>query len=190
MDAKEKLRFPRSGDLLGVSLFSQTTFMEGFSDEKALKVFNICKKHIKHSNHDSEIKPLITNILMESLARNVGNGENYGSGYPHDFLEKIEHELEIGFNEVLIYEIMEWGYGILDHVLIKITKNKQQEYFFQNEKEPRELISFQTMLKLVYRAIENRFNLEYGQFQRRILQIPLNEWAEILDKDETIHKYF
>lgn len=189
MEVQEKLRYPRLGELLGVSLFSQTNFTEEFSDEKALKVINLCRKYISFTSQDGEIKPLMNNILIEALARNVGSGENYGFGFPYDFLEKIEHHLETDVNEFLIYEIMEWGYGMADHDFITITKNKEVEYFFQSEKEQRELISYQTMSTLAYKTIESNFDMEYERFQRRILEIPGDEWKGIVDKDETIEKY-
>lgn len=189
MEAQESVRFPRLNELLNISLFSQSNLMEGFSDKKALQVIEVCKKHIKYTENGGEIRPLISNILIESLARNVGSCENYGLGFPIDFLKKIEHKMASEINEFLIYEIMEWGYGMDDHDFITITKSKQEEYFFQSKKEPRELISYQTMSVLAYKAIENSFDLEYECFQRRILEIPGDEWTGILGKDETMDKY-
>lgn len=189
MKAQENIRFPRLNELLSVSLFSQSNLMEGFSDKKALQVIEVCKKHLKYSNNDGEIKHLMNNILIEALARNVGSGENYGFGFPYDFLKKIEHKMASEINEFLIYEIMEWGYGMADHDFITITKNKQEEYFFHSEKAPRELISYQTMSNLAYGAIEKSFNLEYERFQSKVLGIPIKEWSGIISKDETIDKY-
>lgn len=141
-------------DFLSPSLFSEFPSMEGFNDKKALFVIETCKQHMGQSPWwEDEISSTMRDKLIEAVARNVGSGENYGSGFPNDLLDKINNKLEFEINEKLIQDILFWGYGMPEYTMVTISNTKNEQYFFQSKKEPKELISYSTMAALAYNIL-------------------------------------
>lgn len=179
-------------NFLSSSLFSDFPLMDGFSDTKAIFVIDICKKHEVSSIWKGDvIKAVIGDRLIEAVARNVGHGENHGFGFPHDLLGKLEHEFDSQINEGLIVDALLWGYDISidDYDTIIISKGNEQEYYYQNKKHTMELISYSTLSSWAYKALERQFYQEYERLKTLILNIPQDNWSQILSKDETIEKY-
>lgn len=188
MKSEVKPRFPHLENILKTSLFSQVTLTDNFSDKKALAFIEACKGYV--DANQSEVQSLIKNLLLESIARNIGAGENYGSGFPYDYLEKLNHKLSTEIDEGLLCDILEWGYNMTDLEMVTISKNNLDEYFFQNKKEPRELISYETICVISQRAFESQFYLEYERLTNIILcNIPAKAWITVIAKEETIEKY-
>ncbi len=125
-------QYPNLHNFLNRSLFSLFPVSEGFSDKTALQFIDICKEHGVYQlwEHD-DINTLIGNSLIESIARNVGSGENYGFGFPNDFLEKLEHEIESEIDEGLLNEILSWGsiISLHDYNRLSIQDGDDTEYF-------------------------------------------------------------
>jgi hypothetical protein len=184
----DKTNFSLLKDLLSVSIFSVSLFPEGFSDTKAVYVIDTCKPLLEKQN--DEIENLIVSLLLESFARNVGSGENYGSGFPYDLMERIETKIHGEISENLICDILEWAFNISDHRLIEIQRDDERVYYFENLTDKRELIAYSTMADLAYRAIAMKFETTYEIFKMKILcRVPSDSWTPVLDKGENIEKF-
>lgn len=183
---KNKISYPVINDLLKQSLFSQTNFMEGFSDTKALATIDLLKEsHINHVSEDS-ITQLIDKLLIESIGRNVGHSENHGTGYPFDLLDKFENKFEGEIDESLILEILDWKFGIKKYKLIE----NSDELYFQNASNPKERIQYSTFSKVAFKTIENAFKNRYELICKMALhEIPTIKWVNIIGKDQSIEDY-
>ena len=158
MKVEEQVKFPHLEVILKPSLFSEFNLAEGFSDKNAVFVMDTCKKHLAGKKVIG-VELLLQNLIMESFAINIGRGENYGSAYPYDFIEKIEDKLSAEISSELILDILEWAYGIADHELVILKKGKEEEYFFQSAKNPKEFICYETLAKLAKEALDSNKRL-------------------------------
>lgn len=188
MKAAAYSRYPHLESLLKTSLFTDIGLPDYFSIGRAKDVLDIFIKHFAVPSGDN-ITDGIKNLLFESFARNVGCGENYGSGYPFDFLERLENKLVYEINEGLIYDIIEWKYNLSDYSLVILKQESEDEYYFSSNKNKRELICYSTFSKLAYQALEDEFAAQYEIVQQEILKISSSTWRDILDGEEDIQKY-
>lgn len=178
-------------ELLSPSLFSEFPLMEGFNDKKALFVIDTCKQHIGQTKWwEDDISTMMRDRLIEAVARNVGSSENYGFGFPNDLLDNINTKLEFEINERLIQDILYWGNGMSEYSMVTISNDKNELYFFQSNKETRELISYSTMASLTYNVLKLSLYYEYERLKNFILtKIPFEAWKSILNEGESIEKY-
>lgn len=189
MKTEEHVKFPYLEAALKPSLFSELYLTEGFSDKNAVFVMDTCKKYLPEKKVVG-VDLLLRNLVMESFAFNVGQGDNHGSAYPHAFIAKLEDKFSAEISDELILDILEWACGITDHELVIWKKGKEEEYFFQSAKNPKEFISYETMAKLAKEALDSKLENVFINFRSFILyEIPSSAWTQILNQEETIAKY-
>lgn len=191
MKNANEFTYPFLAEFLSPSLFSILPLMEGFNDTKALLVVETLKQHVNQSKFkDDEISLILRNKLIESIGRNVGQGENHGSGFPFDLMERLKNNLEFDINEGLIEDVMAWGNSPINYEFVTLINDKQEEYYFQTKDKPLELVPYTKVANLSYEILEKAFEDEFAKLEMFILtEIPADVWENILSKDEKIEKY-
>ncbi|MFO0356993.1 MAG: hypothetical protein ACK50A_08570 [Sphingobacteriaceae bacterium] len=183
---KNKINYPVINELLKQSLFSQSSLMEGFSDVKALATIDLLKESYISQVPEDSITQLIDKLLIESIGRSVGHGENHGAGFPFDLLEKFENKFEGEIDETLIIEVLNWKFSITSYKLVE----NSDDIYFQNTSIPAERILYSTFSKIAFKTIANAFIERYELICKIALhEIPSIKWMNIIGKEHTIEDF-
>lgn len=182
--------YPALNELLKQSLFSRSDLMEGFSDRKALATIKVLKEYWTDQVNENSFILLIDNLLIESVARNVGHGENRGAGFPFDLIDKIENNFNYEINEALVLEVLYWVFGIKQYKLIKESTLNDDNFYFHNLINRQELILYSTFSNIAFISLKKVFNQRYNLICETILnEIPSKYWVNIIEKDQSIEDY-
>lgn len=178
-------------NFLSHSLFSEPAHELDFNISKTLPVHDLLKQHMaKYIDTKGQINKIICERLLEAIARNFGQEENYGYAYPTDLLDWFDNKLEFEINDQLIQEILFWGKSTTDYEFVKVQKNEEEEFYYLTKEKPLELIPHQTIAKMAFDIIEKAFQTEYRQLKNYILKnIDPEAWVSILNKDESVEQF-
>jgi len=191
MISSSENKFSLLQTFLNRSLFSILPVSVDFDDKKALSVIELINGYTQQFEFNDEvIMQSIRHRLIEAIGRNVGQGEDYGSGFPFDLMEKYQNELEFNIETELIDDILEWSNTSTFYEFATLTTDETVEYFYRVKEKPLELIPYSTVALLSFEIIENAFQSEFKELEQLcMIKIPDFKWKEILDKGDSIEKY-